>query len=291
MILLDLILVDAPLSAYTLNHSPATSARLRLPSNMDHHGVLVPQILYTDKNIVFDSLISVLRWTWHFELLFGVSHGVFAGPAFLYLVSNSLYLTNLRILDSDIKQISFREIRQPSIGITDALHDRRQDLATLQTSVAEAIDRAPKVVNAYFQRCDYYSRNKDKGFLANRTPDENHVNILEDAKKLESFLMETFQLLMSTLSIQDSQLSIAHSKTSLEQSQRGMQLTRLAFLYAPLSFLVGIFGMNLKELNGSGPSIWVCFVTLAVMVPLTWGIFEGLNWASEIKKRKHVEDS
>lgn len=256
---------------------------------MNHRGVLLPQLLPTARYIIFDSLTSVFRYTWHFELFFGVPHGVLAGPALMYIVSNSLYLSNLRHLDLDIKRISFHEIRRPSMGITDVLHDRRESLASLQANVTEAIEHTPKGVNTYFQQCDYYSRNKERGLLANRPPDENHANVLEDAKKLESFLMETFQLLMSTISIQDSQLSIAQSKISLEHSQRGMQLTRLAFLYAPLSFLVGIFGMNLKELNGSGPSIWVCFVTLAIMVPLTWGIFEGLNWASRVKKRKPVK--
>lgn len=73
--------------------------------------------------------------------------------------------------------------------------------------------------------------------------------------------METFQILMSSISVRDSQLSI-------EQSQRATRLTQLAFIYVPLSFVTGIFGMNVQEISATGLSIWVCFVTLAIIVIL-----------------------
>jgi Mg2+ and Co2+ transporter CorA len=41
-------------------------------------------------------------------------------------------------------------------------------------------------------------------------------------------------------------------------------LTRLAFLYVPLSFVTGIFGMNVREIDGSPLPIWVCVAALAV---------------------------
>jgi hypothetical protein len=62
--------------------------------------------------------------------------------------------------------------------------------------------------------------------------------------------MDTFQLLMSTINTLDAQ-------TSLEQAARGSRLTWLAFIYAPLSFVTGMYGMNVKEINGSPVSAWV----------------------------------
>jgi Mg2+ and Co2+ transporter CorA len=86
---------------------------------------------------------------------------------------------------------------------------------------------------------------------------------------------------MSSISVQDSQISI-------EQSQRATRLTQLAFIYVPLSFVTGIFGMNVQQINGTGLSIWVCFVALAIIVVLTGTIF----WALHLRgnKRKESKD-
>lgn len=83
-----------------------------------------------------------------------------------------------------------------------------------------------------------------------------------ECKEMQTFLMETFQILMSSLSTMDSQ-------TSIEQSKRGTLVAVLATVYVPLSFVTGIFGMNVSEINGSPLSVWVCFATLAVVVLLT----------------------
>ena len=91
--------------------------------------------------------------------------------------------------------------------------------------------------------------------------------------------METFQLLMSSISVRDNQLSI-------EQSQRAARLTQLAFIYAPLSFVAGIFGMNVREINATGLSIWVFFVTLAIVVVLTVGIFGFFRFRGNKRKKE-----
>ena len=46
-------------------------------------------------------------------------------------------------------------------------------------------------------------------------------------------------------------------------------ITALAFFYVPLSFVTGIFGMNVKEINGSPLSLWVCFAALGVVIAAT----------------------
>ena len=50
--------------------------------------------------------------------------------------------------------------------------------------------------------------------------------------------------------------SILKAEAIKEQAQRGQVLTRLAILYAPLSFVASIFGMSVKEINGSPLPIW-----------------------------------
>jgi Mg2+ and Co2+ transporter CorA len=85
--------------------------------------------------------------------------------------------------------------------------------------------------------------------------------------------METFQLLMSSISMQDSQASI-------EQARRSTRLTQLAFIYVPLSFVTGIFGMNIKELNGSVLDFWAVFVCLIAVVLVTAIVFLFLHYFS-----------
>jgi Mg2+ and Co2+ transporter CorA len=78
---------------------------------------------------------------------------------------------------------------------------------------------------------------------------------------------------MSSVSVQDSRLSIEQSSLSIDQARRGSQLTFLAFIYVPLSFVTGTFGMNIQQINGSGLNIWVCFVALVPVIFVTLLVF------------------
>lgn len=100
---------------------------------------------------------------------------------------------------------------------------------------------------------------------------DNWERLIEETTKLEAFLMETFQLFMSSVSVQDSRLSI-------NQARRGSQITLLALIYVPLSFVTGIFGMNIQQISGSGLNIWVCFVTLVPVIVLTVLIFFAVKY-------------
>jgi Mg2+ and Co2+ transporter CorA len=66
--------------------------------------------------------------------------------------------------------------------------------------------------------------------------------------------------LLSTMSILESQKSVEQSQMSIAQSRQINKLTRLAFVYIPLSFISSVFGMNVKEIQAN-PSIWVFFAT------------------------------
>ena len=120
------------------------------------------------------------------------------------------------------------------------------------------------VVN-YVKERNYFVRN-EAFRRTSANPVESHQRVLDQTVELDRLLMEMFQLLMSSISVRDSELSI-------EQSQRATRLTQLAFIYVPLSFVTGIFGMSVQEISATGLSIWVCFVTLAIVVILTVGIF------------------
>ena len=98
--------------------------------------------------------------------------------------------------------------------------------------------------------------------------------------------METFQLLMSSISVQDARMSVEQGQLSNRQSLRATQLTILASIYVPLSFVTGVFGMNLKQLNESGLSIWVFFVAIVIAAIVTGVIFLGLQVYSKREGRR-----
>jgi Mg2+ and Co2+ transporter CorA len=222
---------------------------------------------------VFENLKVFFEHGWHFRVLFmertprGELHpDLFPAHPLVYLIVSCLWEENLRDLDKEIKRISFKEIRNPKLEINAKLHDRREDLARIKEGLTETAMYVPKQVKTYFAT---YS----EGTLDSRINQQNWDRLIEKAAKLDAFLMETFQLFMSSVSVQDSHLSIEQSRLSIEQAQRGSQLTFLAFIYVPLSFITGIFGMNVQQINSSGLNIWVCFVVLVPVIVITLLLF------------------
>ena len=93
----------------------------------------------------------------------------------------------------------------------------------------------------------------------------------DEAETTEKFLMDTYQLLMSSISVLDSQ-------TSIDQARRAQTLTQLALIYVPFSFVTSIFGMNVKEINGSPLPMWVPVAAFLVVSACTLGILFLWRW-------------
>lgn len=259
-----------------LNLYPRIQTTVRLMYATNRGGLLLPQLFSQAEYSLLDSLKAAFQHEWHFRVLFDGDKGAIPGQPLLYTLSNSLWTSNLRYLTDDIHRISFEEVRNPSLKINNALHVRRENLAFMKSVLTETIRYVPSMVVNYFNEHNYFVRN-EAFRRTSATPVESHQRVLDQTVELDRLLMETFQLLMSSISVRDSQLSI-------EQSQRATRLTQLAFIYVPLSFVTGIFGMNVQEISATGLSIWVCFVTLAIIVMLTVGIFWVLH--SRGKKRQ-----
>ena len=59
-----------------------------------------------------------------------------------------------------------------------------------------------------------------------------------------------------------------------------MTVTILAFIYVPLNLATSIYGMNIKQLNGNGQTVWVFVVTAMIALIIiagTWYLAEGVN--------------
>ena len=198
------------------------------------------------------------------------------------MLSNSLWQTNLQYLTREIQRISFQEIRNPDPKINDMLHDLREDLVSyLISGLSETTDNVSETIITFWT--GYREKYGVMQDAMRRTPITSHHNTLELAAKLEKLLMETFQLLMSSISVQDARMSIEQSQLSNQQTLRATQLTILASIYVPLSFVTGVFGMNLKQLNGSGLSIWVFFVGIVIATIVTAVYFLALQVHSKKK--------
>lgn len=66
----------------------------------------------------------------------------------------------------------------------------------------------------------------------------------------------------------------------------------LAFVYAPLNLATSISGMSLRELNGSGKSLWVFLTTATIALLITgasWFLMEEIKSFMEMYRSKtHV---
>jgi hypothetical protein len=274
-----LFLVDGSLDPES--YAPPGTSRerptLRVPVSKTRGGLILPTLYPGIGYNLFDNLRSVFSHEWHFQVLFHQEMGLRAldPRSLLYLISTSLLESNQRYLDREIKRIGFNDLRQPNVKVNETLHDCREDLVRLRDDIVQTKASMPhKVV-------DWYSNLFDQPrikYLADRHPMKKCEDILTDVDESHNFLLDNFHLLMSTVSTLDAQ-------TSLEQATRGTRLTQLAFVYLPLSVVTGIFGMNMKEINGSPLSLWVSVVCLVIVIVCTIAIFCGLKLVEDHREQ------
>jgi Mg2+ and Co2+ transporter CorA len=119
----------------------------------------------------------------------------------------------MRLLDDNIKQIAFNDIRRPSRLINDQLHDLREALVSLQEQVTMTIKWMPSSVHdeleSIQQAITSAAQSKDPqvnpyvGY-----PRANLQDILEKCTVLERFLMDSFHLLVSSTSVLNAEVEM-----------------------------------------------------------------------------------
>ena len=84
--------------------------------------------------------------------------------------------------------------------------------------------------------------------------------VLDDGQHLCSLVQERIHIETGLSSIRESQKSI-------EEAVSVKRLTQLAFIFIPLTYTSSLFGMNIKEMNGGGPKLWIfLFVSVCISV-------------------------
>lgn len=242
---------------------------------------------------------SVLEHGWHLRFLFSYppdQPSLLAPHLLLYLISSSLWETNFRFLNDEIKRISFRDLRDPKMSTNDELHNYREDLFYLKDHITNTINWFPKDLAETFGKID---APQELATLGN--PEANLRRILDDTEKLGLFLMDSFQILSSSLSVRDSMASVIQGKLAIDQAlvanaqaRRSAWLTQLATLYLPLSVATGVFGMNIKPINGATPPFWWPIAFLVILGGSTWvawWIGIRVNEFRKYRDRKVVQPS
>lgn len=259
------ILVDKPVECVVATTRPPPD--IILPVSHNRGGLLIPY-LYRQKPSLHLILEQFFSHSWHFNALFPT----ITATTFWYLVISSTWETNLSNMNKLIKHVSFEKIREPTTAINNELHDFRHDLDQLHGRVKLAHDWMPELITHELEAIKTHRK------LYVAFPGSTLSDVLEQTNILQGFLMDSFTLLLSSISLQE-------AATSARQSMRAQQLTALAFVYVPLSFVTGIYGMNVTEINGSQPSAWIPVATLGIVILLTAMIFV-VYWVWERHSRR-----
>lgn len=91
----------------------------------------------------------------------------------------------------------------------------------------------------------------------------DYQHLLSRTERLSSQCQAQLALLMN-------RAMIVESNKAIGQAQEATKLTRLAFVFVPLSFTASICGMNLWPFIANGPSLWVWFVVSTPFLLLSY---------------------
>lgn len=115
---------------------------------------------------------------------------------------------------------------------------------------------------------------------------EEYASLLEEIDKINKELNDDIQLIIGAVTIQD-------SEAMKQQAQRATLLTLLAAIYLPLTLVAGIFGMNIREINGGIPTFRTCLQALAVTATSTaafvFGYSRWKRW-QKAQEQQHREE-
>ncbi|GAB7325287.1 hypothetical protein MBLNU13_g09342t2 [Cladosporium sp. NU13] len=280
----------------------------------------LPTLFTSADGGVFESLAAFTRNDWHLEILCneeellpmydlheqsGAQKGAIEPSryaalrpqAFMFLLSSFLWGANMTFLEIKGRRISFFDIR--NLGATDAtkinseLNDCREDLDYLIETVSDTDSQTPADLAAYY---DEFPRIRWRHKETYLSPIDHHKKILERARTLEKLLIDSFQMLMSSVSVQQATLgneqaaiSAKLASASVEQARAATRITALAFVYIPLTFVTGIFGMNIR-IGTEEPKgfIWYApLVTLGVAILFTAALWYAADWVeTRLDKRR-----
>ena len=130
-----------------------------------------------------------------------------------------------------------------------------------------------------------------------RTPDSLADKDLIEIEKLRKTMQQDFEHLHSeacrvltrcnmSLQIGSQSMQLRESHRSTREARSITNLTRLAFVFIPLSYFSTFFGMNFKELGQGSLSIWVYFLVAAPVLAASVAFLVYCDWMLPAIKRE-----
>ncbi|KAK3299816.1 uncharacterized protein B0H64DRAFT_447737 [Chaetomium fimeti] len=160
------------------------------------------------------------------------------------------------------------------------LEDQRKLLASISKALDEIELSMGKDVNSPKNWRDFppgwrnhlFHQSETIGYFLSRSPESNtaspptsHTPRRDRAlKQAEKQLEATMARLEGTYQVLMSSMSILESEKAIEQAEVVTRLTNLAFFFIPLTFVSGLFGMNLNEFDKQ--------LTVAMWVGISLGV-------------------
>ncbi|KXL50408.1 MAG: hypothetical protein FE78DRAFT_177392 [Acidomyces sp. 'richmondensis'] len=120
--------------------------------------------------------------------------------------------------------------------------------------------------------------------------------LMEDYEELHVRCLDLSEMCTRGITLAMTKATIDESRKGIEQSERVKKLTLLATFFIPLSFVTGLFGMNLDILDQSPVSFWWFFV-LCVPINLLAYVIYVWDWPAlrrfwaRLRKRSHASTS
>lgn len=134
---------------------------------------------------------------------------------------------------------------------------------------------------AFLDHCSYSSPDTDVTRQELDVISTDFKELLSRNKSLGEISVGSMNLIMNNAMLKESQKAVETADTQ-------KRLTRLAYLFLPVSLATSIFGMNVKELGTGNQSIWVPAVLLIVLALLAIilserhaleGVWQSLWWS------------
>jgi CorA-like Mg2+ transporter protein len=113
--------------------------------------------------------------------------------------------------------------------------------------------------------------------------ERDYDQALEEAKLLQEML----ELRNTERALRASNLSIMETRRGLKESHAIGRLTQLAFIFLPLTFITGVFGMNVKPFSDGAP-MWKFWVTTCCILIPSWAFGIWTARFEVLLRIKHV---
>jgi len=186
---------------------------------------------------------------------------------------------NVVYLEDRLGALQIEAISDPTMRTFLPLTDLRRNVADLRSRINKArLEISHKHEGFLKQAAD--------GLEGVGTVRDVFDAVLAQADHLSETLGKEIQLVIGSVQVRD-------SDNMKRQADRTLLLTLLAAVYLPLSLVTGIFGMNIKEINGSTFQYWACLAGVGMAFVFTGLLFLsghfGRKWYRISEDRKAAE--